>query len=83
MYNISFKNSVTQDLKGIDKKQIKRIFDKIEKDLAEKPDQYPELKGKFAGLRKFRVGDYRIIYSITSDNTVLILRIKHRKEAYE
>ncbi len=83
MYNISFKNSVTQDLKGIDKKQIKRIFDKIEKDLAEKPDQYPELKGKFAGLRKFRVGDYRIIYSITSDSTVLVLRIKHRKEAYE
>ncbi len=36
MYKISFKNSVTQDLKGIDKKQIKRILDKIEKDLAEK-----------------------------------------------
>ena len=83
MYKISFKNSVTQDLKGIDKKQIKRILDKIEKDLAEKPDQFPELKGKFAGLRKYRVGDYRIIYSITSDNTVLILRIKHRKEVYE
>jgi hypothetical protein len=58
MYKISFKNSVTQDLKGIDKKQITRILDKIEKDLAEKPDQFPELKGKFAGLRKFRVGDY-------------------------
>ena len=83
MYKISFKNSVTQDLKGIDKKQIKRILDKIEKELSEKPESFPELKGKFAGLRKFRVGDYRIIYSITSESTVLVLRIKHRKEVYE
>jgi mRNA interferase RelE/StbE len=83
MYKISFKNSVTQDLKGIDKKQITRILDKIEKDLAEKPDQFPELKGKFAGLRKFRVGDYRIIFTIKDKQTVLILRIRHRKEAYE
>ena len=62
---------------------MKRILDKIEKELAEKPEQFPELKGKFAGLRKFRVGDYRIIYSITSERTVLVLRIKHRKEVYE
>ncbi|MFA7123413.1 MAG: type II toxin-antitoxin system RelE/ParE family toxin [Candidatus Delongbacteria bacterium] len=83
MYKITFKNSVTQDLKGIDKKQIIRILDKIEKDLAEKPESYPELKGKFAGLRKFRVGDYRIIFTIKDQQTVLVLRIKHRKEAYE
>ncbi|MBN2856842.1 MAG: type II toxin-antitoxin system RelE/ParE family toxin [Candidatus Delongbacteria bacterium] len=83
MYKISFKSSVRQDLNGIDKKQIKRILDKIEADLSEKPDQYPELKGKFAGLRKFRVGDYRVIYSITTENAVLILRIRHRKEVYE
>jgi mRNA-degrading endonuclease RelE of RelBE toxin-antitoxin system len=51
-------------MKGIDRKQIKRILDKIEADLSEKPDQYPELKGKFTGLRKFRVGDYRIIFTI-------------------
>jgi len=83
MYKISFKNSVTQDLKGIDKKQIKRILDKIERELSEKPESYPELKGKFAGLRKFRVGDYRIIYSVKDQQTVLILRIKHRKEVYQ
>ncbi|HQO08559.1 MAG TPA: type II toxin-antitoxin system RelE/ParE family toxin [Clostridiales bacterium] len=83
MYKITFKNSVTQDLKGIDKKQIKRILDKIAKDLADKPESCPELKGKFAGLRKFRIGDYRIIFTIKDMQTVLVLRIRHRKEVYE
>jgi len=83
MYKITFKSSVTQDLKGIDKKQIKRIIDKIEKDLSENPESCPELKGKFSGLRKFRVGDYRIIFTIKDTQTVLVLRIRHRKEVYE
>ncbi|MBW2194882.1 MAG: type II toxin-antitoxin system RelE/ParE family toxin [Deltaproteobacteria bacterium] len=32
-------------------------------------------------MRKFRVGDYRVVYSIIGD-TALILRIRHRREAY-
>lgn len=80
-FKIQFKNSVERDLKKIDKTQLKTIFDKIESELAVKADQCPALTGKFAGLRKFRVGDYRIIYSLI-DDTVLILRIAHRKQAY-
>ncbi|MBW1863953.1 MAG: type II toxin-antitoxin system RelE/ParE family toxin, partial [Deltaproteobacteria bacterium] len=33
------------------------------------------------GLRKFRIGDFRVIFSIIGD-TALVLRIRHRKEAY-
>jgi len=43
---------------------------------------YPELKGKFAGLRKYRVGDYRVIYAVL-DEQVVITRIAHRKQAYD
>lgn len=82
-YKITFKNSVSKDLKNIDIKKVKEILDKIESDLSQNADQYPGLKGKFAGLRKFRAGDYRIIYSIQNDDTVLILRIAHRKEVYK
>jgi len=39
------------------------------------------LKGPFAGMRKFRVGDCRVIYCII-DSDVVILRIAHRREAY-
>ena len=80
-YKIAFKKSVARDLKKIDKDQADRILRKIEDDLPEKAEAFPVLTGKFSGLRKFRIGDYRIIYSIIGD-TALILRISHRREAY-
>ena len=80
-YNIAFKKSVARDLKRIDKGQADRILRKIEKELPEKAEVFPILSGKFSGLRKFRVGNYRVIYSIIGD-TALILRISHRRQAY-
>ncbi len=80
-YKIAFKKSVGRDLKRIGKDQAYRILKKIEDELPEKADSYPSLTGKFTGLKKCRVGDYRIIYSLIGD-TVLILRIRHRREAY-
>ena len=38
--------------------------------------------GPFAGLRKMRMGDYRIIYVIL-DKDVVILRIGNRREIYK
>jgi mRNA interferase RelE/StbE len=49
--------------------------------LSKNPESYPALKGKLAGLRKFRIGDYRIIYAIL-EYDIIILRIGHRKEVY-
>ena len=83
MFKITFKKSVAKDLKQISQDQVKRILEKIETDLSSVPEQCPELKGKFAGLRKYRVGDYRIIFAIIGNDTVLIIRIKHRKESYK
>ena len=80
-YKIAFKKSVSRDLKKIDRDQVKRILRKIEEDLPEKAESFPVLTGKFAGLRKFRVGDSRIIYTLTED-LALILRISHRRESY-
>lgn len=81
-YKIAFKKSVSRDLKKIDKEQVDRILEKIEDELPEKAETLPTLTGKFSGLRKFRIRDYRVIFSITGD-TALILRIRHRKEAYK
>jgi len=80
-YKITFKKSVSRDLKKIGQSQAKNILDKIEEELPLKADQYPQLKGRFSGLRKCRIGDYRVIFSLLND-TVLITRIKHRKEVY-
>ena len=81
-YKIKFKNSVSKDLKKIDKSIVIEILDKIDAELSINADKYPVLKGKFAGLRRFRVDDYGIIYSIIEIDAVLILRIAHRKEVY-
>ena len=81
-YKIAFKSTVSKDLKKIDKQKAGDILDKIETELSNNADKNPTLKGKFSGLRKFRAGDYRIIYTILTNDTVLILRIAHRKEVY-
>ena len=80
-FKIAFKHSVERDLKQIDKSDAAAILDKIESDLSINAGRYPTLKGKFKGLRKYRVGHYRVIYTLVND-TVLILRISHRKDAY-
>jgi mRNA interferase RelE/StbE len=72
-FKIAFKKSVARDLKKIDQDQVDRILIKIESELPQKAENFPMLSGKFSGLRKFRIGDYRVIYSIIGD-TALILR---------
>ncbi|MBU0679719.1 MAG: type II toxin-antitoxin system RelE/ParE family toxin [Verrucomicrobia bacterium] len=80
-YNISFKSSVRRDPKKLSKAEARRILDQLEKDLSKKPERYPALKGEYAGLRKYRVGDYRVIFAIL-DKEVVVLRIGHRKDVY-
>ncbi len=81
-YNITFKKSVAKDLKKIGRVEADRILKKIASELSVKADELPELQGQFAGLRKYRVGNYRIIYTII-DNYVMILRIQYRKDVYK
>lgn len=81
-YRITYKISVFRDLSRIDKNEARKIVSKFEEELKENAEHYPILKGQFQGLRKFRVGDYRVIYSIINDD-VLILKIAHRKDVYK
>lgn len=78
-HKIAFKKSASRDLKKIDKDEADRILKKIKEELPQKADTLPTLTGKFSGLRKFGVGDFRVIFSIISA-TILILRIRHRKK---
>ena len=82
VYSLGYKKSVQRDLKHLSKTDADRIMDLIEKELVRKPGANPVLKGKFAGLRKYRMGDFRVIYSIVGTE-VRILRIGHRREVYK
>ncbi len=51
------------------------------------PSQHPNIKplvGPLKGLHRFRIGDYRILYQIAApQKTVYVVRIVHRREAYQ
>lgn len=81
-YNVVYKKSVHRDLKRLSKAEAKRILDHIEHELSKNPESNPVLKGQFAGLRKFRIGDYRVIYALLGTD-ILILRIGHRRDVYK
>jgi len=81
-FNVVYKKSVHRDLKKLSKAGARRVIEHLEKDLSKKSETYPVLRGQFEGLRKYRVGDYRVIYAII-EKDVLVLRIGHRQDIYK
>jgi mRNA interferase RelE/StbE len=81
-YNIVYKKSVQRDLKKLPKAEADRILNTIEQELSKNADTHPVLKGQFTGLRKYRIGDYRVIYALLGDDC-LVLRIDLRKDVYK
>jgi mRNA interferase RelE/StbE len=80
-WRIEYKASVEHDLRKIDRADRKRIIDELEAALSEDPDHGEPLTGPFKGLRKYRVGEYHVMYSREKDR-VLVLRIGHRSIMY-
>ena len=76
-----YKSSVKKDLKNIDREEVNRILDNIESKLSQNPHLGEPLSGKFKGLYKYRIGNYRVIYVIEGDE-IWILKIGHRKHVY-
>jgi mRNA interferase RelE/StbE len=79
---VEYKESITKDLRKLDRRAALRLLSKIEKTLVDKKTHGKALTGEFAGLYSLRVGDYRVIYVPTS-NGFLVLRIGHRREVYK
>jgi addiction module RelE/StbE family toxin len=80
-FKIVYKRSVERDLSRLDKPTARRILNKIEEELPGKAAAMPALKGSFAGLRKYRVGDHRVIFVLLGDE-IQVLRIGARKDVY-
>ncbi len=70
------------DLPKIDAKNRGMIKRAIENRLATQPEAYGKpLQRTLKGYWKLRVGDYRVVFKVSSDD-ILILGIIHRKEVY-
>lgn len=85
MYKIEYLESVRKDLVSISKAEKQKIKLAIERKLGANPIEFGKpLRYSLKGLRRLRVGDYRIIFQIDSSATsVLILKIGHRSEVYD
>jgi len=81
-YLLKIKQSALKELQKLDKPDRVRLIDAIDK-LPENPHVGKLLKGEFSGLRRLRVGSFRIIYEINDGEVlILILRVAHRKDVY-
>jgi len=81
-YNIFFRESVWKDVRRILKKELKKIFKRVE-NLSEDPR--PIGCEKLTGRNRYRLrqGNYRILYSIQDNElTVWVVKVGHRKDAY-
>lgn len=82
-YALKFKASVEKDLRKIGPKEGARILEDIAKKLAKDPKKGIPLKGSKNELWRYRVGDYRVIYSFNDEELwILVVHIAHRKEVY-
>ncbi|PCJ47874.1 MAG: type II toxin-antitoxin system mRNA interferase toxin, RelE/StbE family [Gammaproteobacteria bacterium] len=81
-YSLTFKKSVTKDLRVIPNIDVSRILNKIEQ-LAENPR--PQGYTKLTGNEKYRVrqGSYRIIYEIKDAVLIInVIKVAHRSSVY-
>jgi mRNA interferase RelE/StbE len=51
-------------------------------ELEREPDVGYALRGRLSGLRSYRVGVYRIVYELRDPETVRVVAIRHRGQAY-
>ena len=81
-YSIRIRGSARRELAQLPRETREQIIAAIDA-LGEQPLVGSPLKGGLRGLRRQRVGDYRILYELLDDELViLVVRIAHRRESY-
>jgi mRNA interferase RelE/StbE len=85
-WKVRLRESARRDLERLDRGAQRRIIRFLGERItsSENPKRLGKaLVGKYAGLRRYRVGDYRIICLITeADLLVEVVALGHRKDVY-
>jgi len=64
-------------------RKLARCFAQLEQD-PRRHQNVKRLKGELAGLYRYRLGDWRVVYRIDDNlNRVVVLLVAHRREVYE
>ena len=81
-YRVIVRSSVSKDLKGIPKRDVRRIVSAI-KSLADDPR--PLGTKKLSGQERYRLrqGNYRILYEIENDRLIVcVVKVGNRRDVY-
>jgi mRNA interferase RelE/StbE len=81
-YRVIVRKSVSKDLKGVPKKDVRRILSAIQS-LA--GDPRPPGTKKLSGQERYRLrqGNYRILYEIEDDRLIVcVVRVGNRRDVY-
>lgn len=83
-YKVIWHEKALADLKSLDRVIARKIIDRVKGHLVRQPDKLGKpLKGVLQGLFRYRLGDYRIVYSIDrKEGQISILHVAHRSEVY-
>lgn len=87
-YKVVYTRKSLKDLQGLPADMSKRVLKKMRFFIDQKDPMLhaKELKGVLQGLFRFRVGDYRVIFTKDAKGHIIVItvvRIKHRREVYE
>ena len=64
-------------------RRLARCFGQLERE-PRRHNNIKMLTSEFAGKRRYRVGDWRVIYMVDNEHSaVIVLTIAHRSEVYE
>lgn len=82
-YSVRIKASAAKALRRVRKEDRLRLVEAIDR-LAKEPHAGGLLKGEFSGLRRLRVGRYRVVYEVLpKELAVLVVRVGQRKDVYQ
>ncbi len=86
IWSVEFDDAAAKELRRLDHQTQHVILRYFRERIAgcEDPRRFGKsLSGEFAGLWRYRVGNYRMICMVEDDKlVVLVLRVGHRKDAY-
>lgn len=81
-FKILYTKTAFKDIEKLDSVVKKRIKKQIEKNLNAPLSNARKLTDSRMGSYRWRVGNYRIVFDIHA-RTIVILRVRHRKESYK
>jgi mRNA interferase RelE/StbE len=80
IYGVQFKPKAVKDMEGLPSRIQTRVLERIEETSDDLRGDVKRLTNSTPEYR-LRVGDYRVLFEIEGE-TIIIYRIRHRREAY-